>query len=183
MALVAGRWPLAPLWLAAGLLVLAGSAVAGRFPGQALAGLLALVLLQDPVVAAGLTPLQMADEAMVILAMAGLAWQALRCGRLVRTPLDLPSLGFLLAALLSAAVRQVPAWIAALGVLSLAKGLAVFHLAARLPRPPAGGAARPALAVRTDRGLRCGGPGPALGRGRRLSADGASGLPPTMAGH
>jgi len=135
VALVAGRWPLAPLWLAAGLLVLAGSAVAGRFPGQALAGLLALVLLQDPMVAAGLTPLQMADEAMVILAMAGLAWQALRCGRLVRTPLDLPSLGFLLAALLSAAVRQVPAWIAALGVLSLAKGLAVFHLAARLPDP------------------------------------------------
>lgn len=142
-ALLAERWPLAPLWLGVGLLLLAGIVFAGRVLGLALAMLLALVLLQDPLVAAGMAPLQMADETLVILAAAGLTWRALGHGHLARTPLDVPTVVFLLLALLSATVRQVPPWIAALGMLSVAKGLAAFHLAARLP--DAGRAARRGL--------------------------------------
>lgn len=132
-ALVAWYWPAAPLWLGGALATLALAVLAGRLPGWALALLLSGTLLQDPLVAQGLAPLQMADEALVVLALIGLLWRARGQGRLARTPLDLPSLAFLLAALLSAFLRQVPPWIAALGTLSLAKGLAAFHLAARLP--------------------------------------------------
>lgn len=132
-ALAAWIWPWAPLWLGAAIALLALAVLAGARPGWAMALLLAFTLLQDPLVDSGLAPLQMADEAWVVLALIGLLWRARGQGRLTRSPLDLPCLAFLAAALLSAVLRQVPPWIAALGILSLAKGLTAFHLAARLP--------------------------------------------------
>lgn len=133
---LAWSWPWAALGLAlAGPLILLLVRAAARHPGPGLALLMALVLLQDPLVEAGLTPLQMADEALVLLLSLGLLAAALGRGCLSRSPLDLPTLAFLAAALLSALWREVPPWIAGLGTLSLLKGLLAYHLAARLPHP------------------------------------------------
>ncbi len=138
----AGAARAAPASLALGAALAAGAAavavtLAAAHPAAWLAALLAIVAVQDAVVAAGLTPAQMADEAWVLAGAVGLAiraWHVRGRGAAVpRTPVDLPTLGFVAAALAGTAVERVPPWVAALGLLAVLKGLLAFQLGARAP--------------------------------------------------
>jgi hypothetical protein len=111
--------------------------------------LLVVVLLQDWLVTVGPDTLQMADEALIVAAVLGATVRVGMSGRFVRTPLDLPTLGFLAVGGLAAVFRDVPPVVAALGLLSLAKGLLAFQVFARLPvrRPSADRAVFALLAI------------------------------------
>ncbi len=109
------------------------TSLAAIWPAPLLGLLFSVVLLQDALVAQGLGLAQQADEALVLLGVAGLAVRALLAGRVERTPLDLPLLGFVGVGFLAALVRQVPPIVAVLGLLALLKGLLAFQLASRIP--------------------------------------------------
>lgn len=123
----------AALGLALGL---AAALVLLRRPALGLGTLLVLVLLQDALVDGGLGPLRYADEALVLLLLAGAglrAWRGREPLARARTPLDLPLLAFLVIGAAGAAWNAVPPLVAGLGLLALTKGPLAFLVAAHTP--------------------------------------------------
>ena len=140
-----GRFAILALGAAAGVLAFAPSAVvaalvlgpiavavATLWPGLVALALIVVVLLQDWLVIVGLERMQMADEALIAVAVLGIAVRALRSGGIRRTPMDVPLLGFVGVGIVSALVRDVPVMVAALGLLSVVKGLLAFEIFAHL---------------------------------------------------
>ena len=94
--------------------------------------LIVLVVLQDWLVGLGLSQLQVMDEALVLLGLASLAAGIVLHRRFTTTPLDIPSLCFIGAGIIGALLAQIPAIIAAFGLLALLKGLLAFQITGRL---------------------------------------------------
>jgi len=126
-----GAWMIAVAAL--GLLVATGLLAA---PGVVAVALIGLLLVQDAVVDGGAEALQYADEALLLLALAGVVAHA--CIGAVRgrsipwTPIDLPLLVFVGVLVASAMANGVPPIVAGAGGFSLARGPLAFALVARL---------------------------------------------------
>lgn len=122
---------------------IAATAAAAAWPAVWMGLLLAVVVLQDWLVALGLDLAQAADEALVLAGVAGIVvrWAMRRAmaeangvGSVVtRTPVDLATLGFVAAGLVAAVIERVPPVVAGLGLVALLKGLLAFQIGARVP--------------------------------------------------
>ncbi|MFN2250625.1 MAG: O-antigen ligase family protein [Anaerolineae bacterium] len=129
---VMGVLALAPGAAVAVLVAVAIASAAAALRLDLVAGaLIVLVLLQDWLVGLGLELAQYGDEVLIVAGVLGIALRFAVTGRARRTPLDAPIAAFVAVGAVSAALRGVPLIVAALGTMSLLKGLLAFEIFAR----------------------------------------------------